>query len=153
MSIDGGGVKSIIPAILIDYIEEKTYEIAYSKGYIKANEFKKVPSYQLFDLIAGTSTGGILVSALSSYSANDTSRPYFASEFISIFETHGPTIFKRNTINGGLLGIMICTSVMIFGVLFYHWGKFIFASEKVEEVIHQLRNYVKELKKHTQMEL
>lgn len=42
---------------------------------------------------------------------------------------------------------MITTFTMIFGVLFYQWGKFIFANEKVEEVIRELRRYVRELKK------
>ncbi len=49
LSIDGGGIRGIIPAIIIAEIEKLT----------------GVPAYQLFDLIAGTSTGGILALGLT----------------------------------------------------------------------------------------
>ena len=43
LSIDGGGIRSIIPAVLLTEMEKRTGKDVYS----------------LFDLIAGTSTGGI----------------------------------------------------------------------------------------------
>jgi patatin-like phospholipase/acyl hydrolase len=44
LSIDGGGIRGIIPALLLDYIETKTEK----------------PIAEMFDLIAGTSTGAVL---------------------------------------------------------------------------------------------
>ena len=44
LSIDGGGIRGIIPALLLSEIERQTQR----------------PIAELFDLIAGTSTGGIL---------------------------------------------------------------------------------------------
>lgn len=44
LSIDGGGIRGIIPAVLLAEIEKTTG--------------KKI--YELFDFFAGTSTGGIL---------------------------------------------------------------------------------------------
>jgi uncharacterized protein len=49
LSIDGGGVRGMIPVTILAYIEERT----------------KRPIAELFDLIAGTSTGGILALGLS----------------------------------------------------------------------------------------
>lgn len=44
LSIDGGGIRGIIPAVVLNYLEEKTG--------------RKV--HEMFDFIAGTSTGGLL---------------------------------------------------------------------------------------------
>ncbi|WP_176691194.1 patatin-like phospholipase family protein, partial [Wolbachia pipientis] len=42
LSVDGGGIRGIIPAIILAEIESRT----------------KKPISQIFDLMAGTSTGG-----------------------------------------------------------------------------------------------
>jgi uncharacterized protein len=44
LSIDGGGIRGIIPAMVLAWLERHTGK----------------PAASLFDLIAGTSTGGIL---------------------------------------------------------------------------------------------
>ena len=49
LSIDGGGIRGIIPARVLAAIEERT----------------GIPTAENFDLIAGTSTGGILALGLS----------------------------------------------------------------------------------------
>ena len=49
LSIDGGGIRGIIPAMLLAHIEHTTQ--------------KSVS--ELFDLVVGTSTGGILACALT----------------------------------------------------------------------------------------
>ena len=63
LSIDGGGIRGIIPALVLREIERRTE--------------KKIS--EVFDLVAGTSTGGILALGLSKddghgnaeFSAND----------------------------------------------------------------------------------
>ena len=49
LSIDGGGIRGLIPAMMLDALERKM-------GH---------PAAELFDVIAGTSTGGILALALA----------------------------------------------------------------------------------------
>ena len=49
LSIDGGGIRGIIPAMVLARIEDLTGK----------------PISELFDLIAGTSTGGILALGLT----------------------------------------------------------------------------------------
>ena len=49
LSIDGGGIRGIIPALVIAHLERKTGK----------------PAGELFDLIVGTSTGGILALGLA----------------------------------------------------------------------------------------
>ena len=78
LSIDGGGIRGIIPAMLIAEIERRTER----------------PASDLFDLIAGTSTGGIL--ALGLALAGPDGKPVFsAADGVAIYEEQGPKIFTR----------------------------------------------------------
>ena len=77
LAIDGGGIKGLIPATFLQAIEARIGK----------------PSYQLFDLIGGTSTGGIISVALTSPSSQDNTRPFSAAETVNIYKTKGSDIF------------------------------------------------------------
>ena len=80
LSIDGGGIRGLYSAIILKKIEDK-----FS---IKLNEH--------FDLIAGTSTGSILASAIAYDIPLD--------EVIKLYKDEGKNIFKKRKISmGGLL--------------------------------------------------
>lgn len=51
LSIDGGGIRGILPAVILEYVEKKLREKT-------GNEDARLADF--FDMIAGTSTGGIL---------------------------------------------------------------------------------------------
>ena len=74
LSIDGGGIRGLIPALVLTELEIRSGRRIF----------------ELFDLIAGTSTGGILACALC---APD---PLPAEELVSLYEDEGPTIFDRD---------------------------------------------------------
>ena len=75
LSIDGGGIRGIIPAILLAEMEKVTG--------------KKI--YELFDFFAGTSTGGILTLLLNK------PNPLAASDLIELYGgIDGKRIFKKN---------------------------------------------------------
>jgi len=77
MSIDGGGIRGLIPAIVLSEIERRTGK------YIA----------EMFDIIAGTSTGGIL--SLGMVKANEEGKPkYYASELAKIYKDRGDEIFS-----------------------------------------------------------
>ena len=79
LSIDGGGIRGILPAMLLAWLERKTGQ----------------PVSQLFDLIAGTSTGGIL--ALGLVRPNGDGRPaYSAEEMAELYVREGNRIFASN---------------------------------------------------------
>jgi patatin-like phospholipase/acyl hydrolase len=71
LSIDGGGIKGIIPCILLNAIEERI-------GKISSN----------FDLIAGTSTGGIIALGLSKPD------PLSTMELLDFYKREGKNIFS-----------------------------------------------------------
>ena len=58
LSIDGGGIRGIIPALVIAHLEQKTGQ----------------PASELFDLIVGTSTGGMLALGLALPTDGDGNR-------------------------------------------------------------------------------
>ena len=78
LSIDGGGIRGKIPAIVLQYFEERT---------------KKRIS-EMFDLIAGTSTGGILALLLSIKEGSYIK--YAAKDCVELYDKHGKDIFSRS---------------------------------------------------------
>src|SRR3954447_6363322 len=74
LAIDGGGIRGIIPALVLADLEERTGR----------------PIASLFDLIAGTSTGGILACALTVPDANPAAR------VVDLYRRRGPDIFRRS---------------------------------------------------------
>ncbi|MBA2349835.1 MAG: patatin-like phospholipase family protein [Solirubrobacterales bacterium] len=74
LSIDGGGIRGIIPALVLTEIEARTGRQVH----------------ELFDLVAGTSTGGVLACALTRPGAAP------ARELVELYRTEGPRIFHRS---------------------------------------------------------
>ncbi|MBD1824377.1 patatin-like phospholipase family protein [Cyanobacteria bacterium FACHB-DQ100] len=78
LSIDGGGIRGILPAMLLAEIEDRTNR----------------PTVELFDLIAGTSTGGILALGLNKPDLNSEGKPqYSAKKLVNLYENEGSKIF------------------------------------------------------------
>jgi patatin-like phospholipase/acyl hydrolase len=77
LSIDGGGIRGIIPAMVLAEIERRTG--------------KRIA--EVFDLVAGTSTGGILALGLTK-PGQDGGPEYSAKELIELYETEGWKIFS-----------------------------------------------------------
>lgn len=78
LSIDGGGIRGIIPAIILAEIEKRTG--------------KRI--CQMFDLIAGTSTGGILALGLTKPNPVNPKQPHYTAEdAIDLYRQEGKRIF------------------------------------------------------------
>ncbi|MBA0779580.1 hypothetical protein Gotri_003825 [Gossypium trilobum] len=86
LSIDGGGIRGIIPSTLLAFLETKLQELDGSNA--------RIADY--FDLIAGTSTGGLIATMLTT--PNQQNRPSFAAKDISNFYLeHSPKIFPQHS--------------------------------------------------------
>jgi patatin-like phospholipase/acyl hydrolase len=86
LAIDGGGIRGLIPALVLEDIEHRTGRLAG----------------ELFDLVAGTSTGAIIACALT------RPQPMPAAQIAEIYEQEGPEIFDRSLVKtitsvGGLI--------------------------------------------------
>jgi patatin-like phospholipase/acyl hydrolase len=74
LSIDGGGIRGVIPAVVCRKIEE----------------WSRTPIHELFDLIVGTSTGGILAMGLT---MAPKGKP--AAELVEFYSRYGADIFSQ----------------------------------------------------------
>ncbi len=77
LAIDGGGIRGVIPALILSEIEQRTQK----------------PISELFDLIAGTSTGGILTLGLSAPDASGRKPRYRAADLAELYVREGREIF------------------------------------------------------------
>lgn len=81
LSIDGGGIRGIIPSMILAEIEQRTG--------------KRI--HEMFDLIAGTSTGGIIALGLTMPSQQDSKQAkYYAKDLVELYKQEGSKIFKKN---------------------------------------------------------
>ena len=79
LSIDGGGIRGIIPVTILTHIEKKL-------GY---------PIAKCFDVITGTSTGGIIALALNVPDSNGNPK-FTAHELINLYKNDGDKIFEKS---------------------------------------------------------
>jgi predicted acylesterase/phospholipase RssA len=79
LAIDGGGIRGIIPAMVLAEIERRTGQ----------------PTARLFDLVAGTSTGGILALGLT-VPKHSGGPLYTAEDLLRMYEQEGRHIFSRS---------------------------------------------------------
>jgi patatin-like phospholipase/acyl hydrolase len=88
LALDGGGIRGIIPAMVLVALEEKL-----QKQTMDPNA--RIASY--FDFIAGTSSGGILTSILLYPEEGNPSHPKFsARDALNLFVNHGTEIFNAS---------------------------------------------------------
>ncbi|CAO2815028.1 unnamed protein product [Amaranthus hypochondriacus] len=85
LSIDGGGVRGLIPATILSFLEAQLQKLD--------GEDARIADY--FDVIAGTSTGGLVTAMLAAPDVS-TNRPLFAANEIKQFYLdHCPNIFPQ----------------------------------------------------------
>ncbi|XP_073132654.1 patatin-like protein 2 [Henckelia pumila] len=88
LSIDGGGVRGIIPGVILGFLESQLQKLD--------GEDARIADY--FDVIAGTSTGGLVTAMLTA--PNEKHRPIFAAKDIKDFYLgHCPKIFPQKNRN------------------------------------------------------
>ncbi len=85
LSVEGGGIRGIIPAIVLAEIEYRT----------------KKPISQMFDLMVGTSTGGIIVAGLCN-------KQYSALDLVDLYQKDGPHIFKSSFFRRSIFSWLNC---------------------------------------------
>lgn len=80
LSIDGGGIRGVIPGTLLHHVESQV-----GKGIA-----------EMFDLIVGTSTGGILAAGLAAPKKKSRKPKFSTMDVLSLYTDHGREIFNRS---------------------------------------------------------
>jgi uncharacterized protein len=89
LAVDGGGIRGIIPALVLAEIEARA----------------KRPVSELFDLVAGTSTGGIIALGLVKPGA-DGKAEKSALDIVNIYRQTGKKIFPQTFLQGLHVGLV-----------------------------------------------
>nr|XP_033509752.1 patatin-like protein 3 [Nicotiana tomentosiformis] len=88
LSIDGGGIRGIIPGTILAFLESKLQEVDGPNARI----------IDYFDVVAGTLTGGLITNILTA--PNRDNRPLYAAKDIFSFSMeHYPHIFPASRRN------------------------------------------------------
>ncbi|CAL5385182.1 unnamed protein product [Camellia sinensis] len=86
LSIDGGGIRGIIPGTILNFLESELQKLD--------GEDARIADY--FDVIAGTSTGGLVTAMLTA--PNEKNRPMYAAKDIKAFYLDQcPKIFPQES--------------------------------------------------------
>lgn len=88
LAIDGGGIRGLVPAAVLDYLEKKIQEI---------RKDPRIKIGNLMDLVGGTSTGSIVGSLmlLPCETKNDSPK-YTMDEITQMYIDMGPEVFKKH---------------------------------------------------------
>eukprot|EP00727_Mastigamoeba_balamuthi_P009177 m51a1_g4882 hypothetical protein (347) ;mRNA; f:40282-41397 len=79
LSIDGGGIRGIVPAVFLAFLEYKTGSRVH----------------ELFDVVVGTSTGGLVAAALTHPRPAVGGVPMWASEVVAMYRRCGADVFAH----------------------------------------------------------
>ncbi|KAK2994428.1 hypothetical protein RJ640_001244 [Escallonia rubra] len=111
LSIDGGGIRGIIPGTILSFLEselqtsikfKETSKERYTKFWLATStkwfDGKDARLCDYFDVIAGTSTGGLVTAMLTVPNPSEKTRPLFEAKNISAFYLeNSPEIFPQHS--------------------------------------------------------
>ena len=86
LSIDGGGIKGIVPAVVLLHLEKLLKRLS-------KNQNSRIHDY--FDLFSGASTGAIIIAGLLSPDKNNRAK-YSSKEILELYLENGHIIFNSS---------------------------------------------------------
>ena len=100
LSIDGGGIRGIVPAAILAYLENRIQQI---------QKDNRIRIGNLVDFVAGTSTGSIICAAMLIPDETKNKPKYTMDDIVQMYFNMGDDVFKKKFWHGvktlwGLLG-------------------------------------------------
>lgn len=152
LSLDGGGIRGLITAKVVDYMEKEAYDYAEDNYCLPERDNKRISMAELFDLVAGTSTGSLLATALvipnDDPKTKDTQvNKFFAQKAIEVYTEMAPVVFTKFQMSTSfrVIGLSCFT---VFGLLVgFYTGIRVYHNRQFEENIKVLKMMVKTRKR------
>ncbi|UJR12816.1 hypothetical protein I4U23_016989 [Adineta vaga] len=120
LSIDGGGIRGLIPAVWMSELERRT----------------GLSSSSMFHMMAGTSTGAIVTACLSLPDLSSIRRPrYRAADIVELYTLHSDKVFARTSRWENLFGLKAIYEEKGKKDLFEEYFKGIRLSQAITELI------------------
>lgn len=107
--------------------------------------------YMLFDLVAGTSTGSLLATAIVLPNNNTAEYPdqknkFFAEEAIKVYKDNGSVVFKKFTYSLTTLIIGIVGFALLGALIGYNIGVKLYTNPRHEDAMLSFHAYIKQRK-------
>ncbi len=106
----------------------------------------------MFNMIAGSSTGGVIAAALSCPMNGTLNQAYPANAILRAFKIDAPKIFAQRSINTGLLTIVVIVSLLMGLFLGLRIGNSWYMNPKVEETLRNADRIILQNKKKMKRE-
>ncbi|MEN6619430.1 MAG: patatin-like phospholipase family protein [Rikenellaceae bacterium] len=126
LSLDGGGIRGILPAAILAHLEARMQTIRSDENLRLA---------ECFDLLAGTSTGGILTCLYLTPDKAEPLKPkYSAAQILDFYLELGPVLFHRSFRQLMLSGLGLFSSRYSEDAL-YEFSKRLMGDNYISEVL------------------
>ena len=140
-------MKSMIPALIIDHMELYAHEYAQehwephsatASGYpTKGLSEKKMHMSELFQLVAGTSSGSIVAAGVSYGTAGVPK--LWGSDIADLFEKNGKDLFEKHSLKWGLHIFFWVSFALVFACVGYWAGKRRYDSDRYRDAFENLK--------------
>jgi len=155
LSIDGGGIRGIIPGACLVEMEKYAYKYAKEKYADKFEDYKDdqgniieaIPMSRLFDMLAGTSTGSLLATGLSIRKSvkDGIDQPlYWAPDALDIYTNGADEIFKGNGLKFWLYLLITLGIILVFIYPYYFCAMKRYNNPGKFKNFQRMREYIEE---------
>jgi len=158
LTIDGGGIRGIIPAATLEQIEEYAFQYASEQRYnftpyhnVSGDgvAISRLPMSLLFDMLAGTSTGSLLAAGLSiknrSASSNGLDQPlYWANDAYHIYTDNADQIFESKGLGGWIYVIILICVTVVMGPCLWWCARRRYDNPKKWRAFEEIKEYLDE---------
>lgn len=148
LAIDGGGIRGLISAKVLENIETMAYDYATSKNYTFPKYTGRDGVFamkDLFNMTAGTSTGSIIAAGLAYPDVNHTAEKqpgFFATDLLKIYSERGDEIFVKKELSFFNKSFWLIWFTSIFGSLSFFLGQYIYDNQDVYDSFQDMRNNI-----------
>ena len=140
--MDGGGIRGLVTAKVVQNMEKYGYSYAKEKGYIEERKDGRLNMSEIFDMMAGTSTGSLLTTALSMPN-KDGSNKFNSDDVIRVYREKGQIVFTKYVLGESWQIFWGFFFLVILGMLGYIDGRARYHNKTQEQTFKDFEQMLK----------